>query len=51
MLATLVSTSRTIVNEPRMNTTGRIVNARDSSARCDVLAKPMATRPLDSAER
>jgi hypothetical protein len=51
MLATLVSVSRTIVKQPRMNTTGRIVNARDSSARCDALAKPIATSPLDSADR
>ncbi len=51
MLATLVSISLTIVNRPSTNTVGSTVNAREASA-CGVeLANPMATSPLDSADR
>jgi hypothetical protein len=51
MLATLMSVSRTMVNQPRINTIGRTVNASDSSARCELLANPIATSPLDSVDR
>jgi hypothetical protein len=51
MLATLVSVSLTIVNRPRMNTVGSTVNASEASACGEELANPIATRPLDSADR
>jgi hypothetical protein len=51
MLATLVSISRTTVNQPRMNTVGSTVKARAARASSVELANPIATRPLDSADR
>lgn len=51
MLATLVSISRTMVNQPSTNTVGRIVKASDASARGDELANPIATSPLASEDR
>jgi hypothetical protein len=50
-LATLVSMSRTMVNQPSTNTVGSTVNASAASAWGDELANPIATRPLDKADR
>jgi len=39
------------VNQPSTNTTGSTVKASAASACGEELAKPIATRPLDSDER
>jgi hypothetical protein len=50
-LATLVSMSRTMVNHPSTNTVGKTVNASAARACGDELANPIATSPLDNADR
>jgi len=51
MFATLVSISRTMVNQPRTNTVGRTVKASAANARGEELENPSATSPLASEER
>jgi len=51
MLATLVSVSRTMVNQPSTDTVGRTVRASDANALGEELEKPSATSPLASEDR
>ena len=50
-LATLVSISRTIVNQPSTNTVGRTVKASEANALGEELEKPSATNPLAREDR
>ena len=51
MFATLVSISRTMVNQPRTNTVGRTVKASEANPRGEELENPSATSPLASEDR
>jgi hypothetical protein len=51
MLATLVSISRTMVNQPSTNTVGRTVKASEANACGEELENPSATSPLAREDR
>jgi hypothetical protein len=51
MLATLVSVSRTMVNQPSTNTVGMTVKASEANALGEALEEPSATSPLASEDR
>jgi len=51
MFATLVSISRTMVNQPRTNAVGSTVKASEANALGEEVENPSATSPLASEDR